>query len=158
MPADVQASGGKRVKLNSYAAKAVCSIASKDFPISTILNIHNPKYKNVKFFWKVVPAYPIGSPQKESVNGNGPELYPGWLYADGAASIDCNYISKFFGYKELEGFIVILSQDELDVVGYHLIGNLEYAHDHEIVPVTPTKITVSRSLYAQWDQMPDMIP
>jgi hypothetical protein len=112
---------------NQYAVKFICG---KPVPADAILNrgryftainIHNPALSRpVDFFFKVAIAEP------GLVTGEVSDFYNVPLKQDGALEIDCPTIWKIAdgsGRRNFrKGFVVIISKEELDVVGVYTAG------------------------------------
>ncbi len=110
-----------------YAAKLICGVQNNPedmrlasgFYASTI-NIHNPNDAQVRFFVKLALTYP---PEEQAAG----EIVPDGIYSlryDEALSVDCNSVRRSLFGGELpasyiEGFIVIQSQQSLDVTGVY---------------------------------------
>jgi hypothetical protein len=107
----VEARANDPVPVFSYAAKTICETETNS-NVETKINIHNPRYGNVAFFWKAVEAEEAGA-----TDGLDYIVHQAYLGPDGAAFIDCNTLydqSQISG--EFEGFVVVISRTELDVV------------------------------------------
>ncbi|MEP5764864.1 MAG: hypothetical protein ABJ308_09725 [Halieaceae bacterium] len=112
---------------NQYAIKFVCG---KPLPADGILNrgryftainIHNPELERpVDFFFKVAVAEP------GLVTGDISGFQNVVIIQDGALEIDCPTILKTAGRPPvggfLKGFVVVISKEELDIVGVYTAG------------------------------------
>lgn len=106
-----------------YAVKFICkssipgtSLEDKSFlpgNYQTIVNIHNPLTKSVKFRKKLAWAIEIGP------------YFPGELKGDGVATITCQQIHDFGLHiiHGFEGFLVIESDTSLDVTAVYMAGD-----------------------------------
>lgn len=114
-----------------YTAKAVCSLLTphRDGSLvkgvyQTAINIHNTANHDITFAVKVALALPFGkSPGEFSIS----PFKRGTLDPNGAVQLNCGNIASFFcpidgaciDFAFLEGFLVIKSPVELDVVGVY---------------------------------------
>lgn len=103
-----------------YAVKFVCGKADGRVAVKgnyrTAINLHNPSYRDVKFVFKVAIALP------NLKEGPITEFKSASLGADGAAEIDCPDIWRRLDWNAdrwAKGFVVIATDDELDVVGVY---------------------------------------
>ena len=115
-----------------YAAKAVCSLllTFSDGTLAqgtyrTLINIGNPTNKTVKFAVKPNVAGALGDP---SGGIGGVVAKKGELAPHASLSVDCGTIAGFFcptaegicfDFAALDGFVMIKSPIELDVVTVH---------------------------------------
>lgn len=133
-----------------YAVKIICGKADGEILAPgrywTAINVHNPATKGVRFKKKVAIALPSEKPGPVS------ELFDAKLGPDEAFEIDCKDIREHARYDSdfLKGFVVILSESELDVVAvYTAAGASEYVETlhTERVPARAVKVG-----------LPDLIP
>lgn len=112
-----------------YAPKVLCSLLGTfgdgflaQGIYRTVINVHNPTDKKVTFARKVVLAEQIGSPPSDI---SPTPFRLATLEPDGAVQIDCGHIANFFcptpdglcfDFTAIDGFLVIHSPVELDVV------------------------------------------
>lgn len=103
-----------------YAVKFVCGQADGRVAVKgnyrTAINLHNPSYRDIKFVFKVAVALPS---LKE---GKITEFTSASLGPDGAAEIDCPDIWRRLDRNDgrwVKGFVVIETDNELDVVGVY---------------------------------------
>jgi hypothetical protein len=144
-PAQAQATG---ISVFSYAAKAVCEEEENSI-VETDVNIHNPRYEQGYFFWKYRSADEIENPNP--VVSTPPIPYKANIYGDGVLSIDCDTI----GQDGFEGFIVVYSQKELDVVGVLEVEDTnEEVEDMEFNRVTPIKVVIPLTVWNTWNSAP----
>ena len=118
-----------------YAVKFVCGVSGngeqpdKDLPLTigryhTVINVHNPSLKSKLTFFKKV-AVASASPYKEAqLPGKITEFCPADLEPNQAFEIDCPEIQKLTGLpigggRYIDGFVVIMSPSELDVVAVY---------------------------------------
>lgn len=143
VPAQAQATG---ISVFSYAAKAVCE--EEEFStVETDVNIHNPRYEQGYFFWKFRAAEEIRNPNPPVIS-TPPVPYKAYIYGDGVLSIDCDTI----GEGEFEGFIVVYSQKELDVVGVlEVEDDNEEVEDMDFNRVTPIKVVLPLTVWNSWN-------
>jgi hypothetical protein len=113
----VPTSWGKQLPLQ-YAVKFVCGKSNGTVVAPglyfTAVNVHNPADRGVKFLKKVAVALP------DEKAGPITPLASAELGPDGAVEIDCKEIlarAKKEGF--LKGFVVLESEEELDVVGVY---------------------------------------
>lgn len=114
----VPASGAKQLPLQ-YAVKFVCGKSNGTVVAPglyfTAINVHNPAERGVRFLKKVAVALP------DEKAGPITPLASAELGPDGAVEIDCREIlaraKKGEGF--LKGFVVLESEEELDVVGVY---------------------------------------
>jgi hypothetical protein len=121
-----------QVRALSYGAKLICSDA-----VDTDINIYNPHFARVTIRAKSVAARELGAPDGAGVKWlNEQSLGP-----DGALRIGCEDL----GFEEFDGFLVIYSQKQLDVVGHYesTEGDDGNAEALDIEEVTPKTIDVS---------------
>ena len=123
--------------LFAYSAKFVCGTRTVDAAggsdvvrgrYATTINIHNPRFQGVSFRKKAVLALPQRADPGRISEFVGEQLQP-----DGALGVDCPDIRALFGGALplfIEGFVVIYSPVELDVVGV-------YTARHRPLPGTP---------------------
>lgn len=124
--------------LSTYAAKFVCGksegrIASPG-QYFTMINVHNPSpFRRTVYIKRFAIALPEEKPGKIS------EIVGGFLGPDEAMTIDCENIYKHTQTPPgqfLEGFALIYSPTELDVVSVYTAGHAEVETLHsERVPV-----------------------
>ena len=142
VPAQAQATG---ISVFSYAAKAVCEEEETSI-VETDVNIHNPRYEEGYFFWKYRSAEEIQNPNPTI--STPPVPYKARIWGDGVLSIDCDTI----GQSEFEGFIVVYSQKELDVVGVLEVEDTnEEVEDMDIYRVTPIKVVIPLAVWTSWN-------
>jgi len=111
--------------LNQYAAKFVCGKSDGGLAAPgqyfTIINVHNPlPNANVNFRKK----FALG--ERDEKVGKKTRFWPASLHGDEVMGIDCPNIYKHTGIPEgtfIEGFAVIESRAELDVVSVYTAGN-----------------------------------
>jgi len=112
-----------------YAAKFVCGPMTRvqlerehlgaqaaEGTYYTAVNVHNPTDRRAGFRVKVAVARPDGKPGRIS------RFFDMVLGPDEALSIDCNEVARFLDLKYgefIEGFVVIESDVELDVVAVY---------------------------------------
>lgn len=103
-----------------YAVKFVCGRADGQVAVKgnyrTAINLHNPSYRDIKFVFKVAIALP------HLEEGPITEFFTVTLGPDGAAEIDCPDIWRRVHSNNnqwAKGFVVIATDDELDVVGVY---------------------------------------
>lgn len=147
--------------LLAYSAKFVCGTRTLDAPggsdvvrgrYSTTINIHNPHFTPVNFRKKAV----IARSQRDDLGRISPFVGE-TLPPDGALGVDCPDIRALFGAGvvlplHIEGFVVIYSQVELDVVGKYTARHRPTpgaadtgpfdVESIDIEAVTPKRITV----------------
>jgi hypothetical protein len=129
----------QRITLFMYAAKFVCGKADDKGIVApghyfTAINVHNASpIKKVAYIKRFAIALPEERPGKIS------SFFGGILGPDEAMGIDCNNIYKHTGQSPgpfLEGYALIYSLGELDVVDIHTAGSREVTTLHtERVPV-----------------------
>lgn len=114
--------------VNQYAAKFVCGRNESDLPLvggayRTSINIHNPsRCDDATLKWKV--ALSADSDAKEHVVSG---FTAATLKPDEAMQIDCKAVatalkSAGFGAPFTEGWVVVVSEQELDIVGVYTCG------------------------------------
>lgn len=100
-----------------YAVKFVCGKTDNRMvaPGSyfTSVNVHNPGRETAEFLKKFAVALPNQKPGKIT------ELIKAVLKSDQAFDIECEEIKKRTGMPFVEGFLVIESKVELDVVAVY---------------------------------------
>lgn len=127
----------------SYAAKVVCEEETNS-NVETKVNIHNPHYINLRFFWKAVEAEEVGT-----TDGINIVVHESWLGPDGAAYIDCDTLD--LNDSEFEGYIVVISQKELDVVGVlEVETGDEEPEDIDFDRASPIKVSIPRAIWNSW--------
>lgn len=134
-------------KVYSYAAKAFCENEEGEELESTI-NIHNPSLTqsvDIKIKTLAIPDEGQAAPSVASCDTLGPN------YAT-SFEVECEQPGDFF-----EGFVVVLSRQPLDVIGFYetsFDGELE---DTDVVPVSGKKLTTNRNA---WNRLscPDNTP
>jgi hypothetical protein len=144
-----------------YAVKFICGRAGAipDFQILargtyfTVINIHNPLLGNVSFRKKLVSQFRLGEP--------GPirPFTDIQLSADGALEFTCRNIAlEVIGKTDeqarrvfLEGFVVIESRTELDVVALYTTGKGDVPK-HPVVAMSLERVPVRRLA------LPDLLP
>lgn len=105
-----------------YAAKFVCGRSNGEVVSPgvyyTAINVHNPAYERVKFRKKIAVALPGEKPGPVS------KFFKAELGPDQALEIDCPDIFQHAPVRAefLKGFVVIESDDELDVVAVYTAG------------------------------------
>jgi len=110
-----------------YAVKFICkssipgtSLEDKAFlpgNYQTIVNIHNPLTKPVKFRKKLAWAIEVSN------------YFPGELKGDGVSTISCQQVRDFGIHliHGFEGFLVIESDTSLDVTAVYMAGDKSVA-------------------------------
>ena len=103
-----------------YAVKFVCGKADGRVAVKgnyrTAINLHNPSYRDIKFVFKVAIALP------NLKEGQITDFKSASLGPDGAAEIDCPDIWRRLDWntdKWAKGFVVMETDNELDVVGVY---------------------------------------
>ena len=106
-----------------YAVKFVCGKTDKPVGVApgsyfTLVNVHNPGRETAVFLKKFAVAFPEQKP------GPVTELIKAALKPDNAFSVECHEImERTHSSSFVEGFMVIESRTELDVVGvYTTVG------------------------------------
>jgi hypothetical protein len=122
--------------LNQYAAKFVCGKSDEGLAAPgqyfTIINVHNPSPNaNVNFRKK----FALG--ERDEKVGRITRFWPESLHGDEVMGIDCPNIYKHTGQPEgkfIEGFAVIESRAELDVVAVYTAGqdHVETLHTERV--------------------------
>lgn len=122
-PIQAQVFGTNTAYRFQYAAKIVCTAnipgtaqtSSSVLPgqYSTVVNIHNPHYKNIRLRRKVAVA-----------SGDVSKFIGDSLSDDQATKVDCRDIQDDYGpfIHGVEGFLVIESTDSLDVTAVYTAG------------------------------------
>ncbi len=128
-----------RLTLFMYAAKFVCGKADDKGIVApghyfTAINVHNASpTRKIAYIKRFAIALPEERPGKIS------NFFGGILGPDEAMGIDCNNIYKHTGQNPgvfLEGYALLYSLGELDVVDIHTAGTREVTTLHtERVPV-----------------------
>jgi hypothetical protein len=136
-----------------YAAKVVCSVLRphQDGSLArgtyrTLINIHNPTDRKITFADKVALAESVGAtPGSFSVTPHKKVT----LQPDGAVQLSCGDIAGFFcpidgvciDFAFLEGFLIIKSPVELDVVSVYTARPTEgEVNTLEVETVQPRKL------------------
>ena len=104
-----------------YAVKVVCGRTDAPFTVpgtyATVVNVHNPSRELTVFQFKVAAAGPlreVGISAFQTLR----------LRPDGALAITCREISRAAGQQVVDGFVVIQTRIDLDVVAvYSAAGN-----------------------------------
>jgi hypothetical protein len=134
------------IKIWSYAVKFVCE-QEEVSEVETAVNIHNPSLtQTATIFAKVV------------IPGGDYYFIPDWtglrIYPDKAAeSIECDTFEVVNGgptidVTDFEGFIVVLSNKPLDVVGLYEVENESETEDVDVVPVTAVTQTIPLTVWS----------
>lgn len=128
----------KAGNLYQYATKAVCGVSRPIAVLgagividraapglySTAVNVHNPNYHTTKYRWKVVSAGRESTAPRNFVEGQKAEFAFGQMGPDHALVIDCPIIDPAMGAL-FDGFVVIESDDPLDVSAVHTTGLID---------------------------------
>lgn len=128
------------IKVYSYAVKFVCE-EEETSEVETTVNFHNPSLtQNATVLAKVV------------IPGNGFYwFYRDRLYPDTADSIDCDFFEYLseptIDITDFEGFIVVLSNKALDVVGLYEVENESEVEDVDVQPVTAVTQNIPLELW-----------
>ena len=136
----VPASWAKQLPLQ-YAVKFICGRSNGTVVAPgvyfTAINVHNPSDKEVKFLKKVAVALP------DEKAGPVTPLTSFVLGPDGAVEIDCKEIFAIAKQERfLKGFVVLESEQELDVVGvYTAAGATRQIETMEIERVPVRKVS-----------------
>jgi hypothetical protein len=131
------------IKIYSYAVKFVCE-QEETTEIDTNVNIHNPSLtQTATVHAKIV------------VPGGGYYFFlSDHLYPDRAESIECDFFQELSGptidITDFEGFIVVLSNKPLDVVGLYEVENETETEDVDVERVPAVTQTVPLTL---WDNL-----
>lgn len=133
------------VKVWSYAVKFVCE-QEEGTEVETTVNIHNPSLtQTATIHAKIVEP---GGDYYFFLTGEH-------LYADKAESIECDDFAEAqaptiatINPTDFEGFIVVLSNKPLDVVGLYEVENGSETEDVDVVPVTGFTQTVPAALWS----------
>lgn len=128
--------------LLQYAAKFVCGEAEDKSGLAegryfTAINVHNPLEKAVGFRKKIAIALP------EEKSGPVSKFFDAKLSPDGAFEMDCKEIREMTQAKGefSDGFVVIESQTELDVVAvYSAAGAVKRVQTLELERVAPRRV------------------
>ncbi len=122
--------------LNQYAAKFVCGKSEEGLAAPgqyfTIINVHNPAPNaNITFRKK----FALG--ERDEKVGQKTRFWPESLHGDEVMGIDCPNIYRHTGQPEgkfIEGFAVIESRSELDVVAVYTAGrdHVETLHTERV--------------------------
>jgi hypothetical protein len=124
--------------LSTYAAKFVCGKADERLASGgrylTLINVHNASpFRRTVYIKRFAIALPDEKPGKIS------DFFGGILGPEEAMTIDCENIYKHTGVSSgtfLEGFAVIYSLSELDVVSVYTAGHADVETVHtERVPL-----------------------
>lgn len=138
--------------VHQYAVKAVCAsegelAESEIFGFqSTTINLHNPFYEDTKLRWKLAAA-------QSGYQGEISEFMDTDLRPDGAMRIDCSQIRRWGEEHNalenggFEGFVVIQSENELDVTSFHYAGDKESARSVEVETYQVRKITAPERVF-----------
>ena len=137
---------GASLTLNMYAAKFVCGKSDERTVAPgqyfTAINVHNPSPTTRAIYIK---RFAIALPEERP--GRISEFVRGILGPDEAMGIDCENIYKHTGTSRgsfLEGYALLYSPSELDVVSIYTGGHSEVETLHtERVPVR--KFVIGRS-------------
>ncbi|MDT4965786.1 MAG: hypothetical protein QOJ64_523 [Acidobacteriota bacterium] len=136
----------RRLTINLYAAKFVCgksegNIVAPGLYMTTI-NVHNAAPLAKMFYSK---RFAIALPEEKSEKLSA--FFSGTLEADQAMLIDCDNIYRHTNTPPgqfIEGYALLYSLGELDVVSVHTAGHSEVETiNTERVPVR--KFTIGRS-------------
>jgi hypothetical protein len=124
------------IKIWSYAVKFVCE-QEEETEVDTAINIHNPSLtQTATVYAKIIDP---GEGYYFFVTGEH-------LYANDAESIECDDFQEMTGptidTSDFEGFVVVLSNKPLDVVGLYDVENGTETEDVDVVPVTGFTQTV----------------
>jgi hypothetical protein len=138
--------GGASLTLNMYAAKFVCGKPDNRIvalgQYFTAINVHNPSPTTRAIYIK---RFAIALPEEKP--GRISEFARGILGPDEAMTIDCENIYRHTGASPgsfLEGFELLYSPSELDVVSVYTAGHGEVETLHtERVPVR--KFVIART-------------
>ncbi len=142
-----------------YAAKVVCSLLTphQDGDLArgtyrTVINVHNPTEKRVTFIDKVALSGAPGDPPSPfSVT----PFEKTTLQPDGAVKFTCGDIAGFFcpingvcvDFAFLDGFLIIKSPVELDVVGVYTARSVDGdVESVDVETVQPRRITAKTKL------------
>jgi hypothetical protein len=125
-----------------YAAKFVCGEAEDESGLAegryfTAINVHNPLEKAVAFHKKIAFALP------EEKSGPVSKFFDAKLGPDGAFQMDCKEIRRMSQAKGgfFEGFVVIESEIELDVVAvYSAAGAVRRVETLELERLLPRRV------------------
>lgn len=138
-----------------YAVKAICSLLGTfgdgflaNGVYRTVINVHNPRDKTIRFARKVALAGEIGTePSEFSVTA----YKAATLGPDGAVAIDCGDIANFYcptpqgfcvDFTAIDGFVVINSPVELDVVAvYTARGAQTEVQSVEVESIPPRRLS-----------------
>lgn len=124
-------------KVYSYAAKTFCENEEGEELESTI-NIHNPSLTqsaDIKIKTVAIPDEGQGAPTVASCDTLGPD------YAT-SFEVECEQPGDFF-----EGFVVVLSRQPLDVVGFYETSFGGELEDTDVVPVSGRKLDTSQNAW-----------
>jgi hypothetical protein len=130
----------------SYAVKFVCSVenggTSTGFlrgVYATAINVHNPQLKQpVAYFKKFVQAFVY---QKAGPSVLDPERHG--IDPNHAFEVECNEILSHLppsGLPLTTGFVVFLTQDELDITAVYTAGPREVA-SIDVEPIAPRRLS-----------------
>ncbi|HEX6746125.1 MAG TPA: hypothetical protein VF092_02340 [Longimicrobium sp.] len=103
---------------NEWAVKVVCGRGEPftvPATVATTVNIHNSLRENTRFVFKVAQAGPIGSGSGGPVTGFQAQA----IGPDRVIAITCREITRIAGVTSLDGFLVIQSASDLDVVAVY---------------------------------------
>ena len=124
-----------------YAVKIVCG--APDHPAVangyyyTAINVHNPSRGGAKLRWKIALTLPQIGP------GPITTLFPAELKPDQALEIECrDIVAKAPRMRFYKGFVVILSETELDVVGVYTAAQ---SADGRVVALDIERVPVRRA-------------
>ena len=143
---NAQPGPGASLTLNMYAAKFVCGKSDNRIVAPgqyfTAINVHNPSPTTRAIYIK---RFAIALPEEKP--GRISEFARGILGPDEAMGIDCENIYKHTGASPgtfIEGYALLYSPSELDVVSIYTAGHSEVETLHtERVPVR--KFVIGRS-------------
>lgn len=143
----------RQVTIFLYAAKFVCGKAGDERMTSpgeyfTVINVHNASpTKEVRYIKRFAQALPEERPGKLS------EFATGTLPPDQAMAIECQNIYRHTGLPPgsfIDGFALLYSLSELDVVSVHTAGHAEVETlNTERVPVRRLVIPTTNALFRQ---------
>jgi hypothetical protein len=117
------------IKVNSWAVKFVC-----DDEVETEINVHNPRFANTYFLAKIAHQ-----------EGTSPYFYV-QLRDDGVFAGGCDEFREVFQFSgEFEGYAVILSLKDLDVIATYEVESEEETEDFDVQVYTPTKVPTTQT-------------
>ena len=147
----------RQVTIFLYAAKYICGKSGDERMTSpgeyfTVINVHNASpIKEARYIKRFAPALPEERPGELS------GFATGILGRDQAMAIECQNIYKHLGMNPgpfIDGFALLYSLSELDVVSVHTAGHSEVETvNTERVPVRrlviPTTNALAREMMRQ---------